>query len=147
MSENNNTKQNWSDLQKEAVKTREQFLELFPDFEPWLLEAEKFYGKFLGINSITFADKRVCFLQRYEKCFRVEIDNPNNSEAKQTSFTLSPEGFQAMIMLYRGYECDDDIRAFWKALGTDDEKIEIILAERHANIEVMDKIHAEKGNG
>lgn len=94
MSENlsEQSDEKWENWKKEGFKNREQFLEIFPQMEEWLIESEKMHGAFIGTTSISFLDGRIVFVTRFENAYHTDFYNPNLDQSIQDrSIALSPE--------------------------------------------------------
>lgn len=121
----------WDTAQREGIKNRDQFLELFPKMKDWLEQGEKINGQFIGINSLSFTDGRCVLVYKWEQTYTIDFHNPNNKEGLQeTSVNLSYEAMNGFLTLYKVFQTDEDSRRFWTAIGIKSEEVEEYLAEK-----------------
>jgi len=120
-------------------KTREEFLEEFPEMLGWVEKMEEFYGRFHHCGNILLSGGRILLVAHFERIWHCNFINPENPKGRDSiTFNLSPEGMCAMIGLF-------DVLSTKEQRATDFENLIISMqkadAER-ANITEDEREHA-----
>lgn len=110
-------KKEFAQLQKDNIKSREQFLDSFPEhrkeMELALIEKEKEYGMLIGVASITLPNERFCFVEKYKSSYVISFGTGDN---EPKTVRLSYEGFYAFGLLWNGFRTDEDAKQFFEVL-------------------------------
>lgn len=116
------TDKQFKQLQKDNIKSREQFLNSFPEvreqMEAQIVEMEKAYGLLLGVASITLPNERYCMVEKYESSY---VINFGTGEEVKT-VRLSYEGFFAFGLLWNGFRTDEDSKRFFELVAQTEAK-------------------------
>lgn len=89
--------------------TRDRFLELIPELEPWVEDMEGTFGVMRAAGQLSLNDGRKLLCARFENVWHFTFINPaNNAELGQDRIqvNLSPEMFCLMRSL-SGYLCTE----------------------------------------